>query len=85
MSPLSAGKMPADVSGGLSIILTGPAKKSCLLKPGCKAKLRTEDGVVEAVRTLALGMCDVFDEMAYLLARASSRFMTLRDQRVEGG
>ena len=54
------------------------------VKPIWKAKLRAEGSVVNGGRTVGLVMCDVFDELGRLVARATSTCMTLRGRQAEG-
>ena len=54
------------------------------LRPVWDAKLRAVGRVIKAGRTISLIECDVFDEKARLVARASSTCMTLRGEQAEG-
>ncbi len=54
------------------------------LKPVWKAKLTAVGRVVKGGRTVGLVECDIFDEQASLVARASCTQMTLRDDQANG-
>ena len=49
-----------------------------------KAKLGAEGSVVNGGRTVGLVMCDIFDELGRLVARATSTCMTLRGEQTNG-
>ena len=51
------------------------------LRPVWKAKLRAEAKIVHAGKVIGLLECDIFDEQARLVARASSTCMTLSGAR----
>ncbi len=54
------------------------------LKPVWEAKLTAVGRVVKGGRTVGLVECDIFDEKASLVARASCTQMTLRNEQANG-
>jgi uncharacterized protein (TIGR00369 family) len=53
-------------------------------RPVWKAKLRAEERMVHAGRTLGLVKCNIFDDSERLVARASSTCVKLRGRLAEG-